>query len=216
MSATGDLTAAQRRLLEAIAQSDLADRFYLTGGTALSAFYLHHRRSDDLDLFSRERFESRAILEVVERLADGPVMPVRREHRLGLLVPLAGETVRVEFVQYDHPSIEPPLATIGALRVDGLRDILANKLSAIVDRTEAKDFADVYFLLERTGMSLAQGIADATAKFGWPAMDLLLQSAFLKLEELDAWPELTPPVTVEAARAAFRGWARSLIRLTEE
>lgn len=64
-------------------------------------------------------------------------------------------------------------------------------------------------------MSLTQGIADATAKFGWPAMDLLLQSAFLKLDALEAWPELSPPVAIEEARAAFRRWAKSLIRLTE-
>lgn len=29
----------------------MAPDFYLTGGTALSRFYLHHRYSDDLDLF---------------------------------------------------------------------------------------------------------------------------------------------------------------------
>jgi predicted nucleotidyltransferase component of viral defense system len=211
-----DLTDAQRTLLDAISKSELADRFYLSGGTALAAFYLHHRHSDDLDLFTRDRFESRTVLEVVEAIAEGPVVPVRREHRFGLLVPLRGETVRVEFVQYDHPFVEPPLPTLGALRVDGLRDILANKLSAMVDRSEAKDFADVYFLLERQRMSLEQGIADATAKFGWPAMHLLLQSAFLKIEGMTAWPVLSPPVAIEEARTAFRRWAKSLIRLDDE
>lgn len=210
-----DLTPAQRRLLHAIGDSPLADRFYLSGGTALSAFYLHHRQSDDLDFFTPDRFESHLVLKVIDALADGPVMPRRHEHRLGLIVPLDGETIRVEFVHYDHQAILAPEPVLGALRVDGLRDILANKLSAIIDRTEPKDFADVYFLLQRPDLSLQQGIADARAKFGWPAIELLLQGAFLKIERMVGWPELTPVVTIQEAREAFRTWSRSLIRLEE-
>jgi hypothetical protein len=32
----------------------LTQEFYLTGGTALSAFYLQHRFSEDLDLFTQD------------------------------------------------------------------------------------------------------------------------------------------------------------------
>jgi len=35
----------------------LARQFYLTGGTALAAFYLHHRYSEDLDFFSETEFD---------------------------------------------------------------------------------------------------------------------------------------------------------------
>lgn len=41
------LTDLQRRLLDTLAGQA---SFTLTGGAALSAFYLHHRRSLDLDL----------------------------------------------------------------------------------------------------------------------------------------------------------------------
>ena len=34
------------------------DRFYLTGGTALSRFYCHHRYSEDLDFFSSAELEN--------------------------------------------------------------------------------------------------------------------------------------------------------------
>ncbi len=37
------------KVLALIRQADTA--FYLTGGTALGRHYLHHRYSDDLDLF---------------------------------------------------------------------------------------------------------------------------------------------------------------------
>lgn len=211
-----ELTAAQRRFLQALSESELASQYYLSGGTALSAFYLHHRRSEDLDFFTPDAVDSSAVLRLASAVAEGPIVPRRHEGRLGLIVPIGSETVRVEFVRYDHPPIEPPAPQLGSLRVDGLRDILANKLSAIVDRAEAKDFVDVYFLIKRAGLSLEQGIEDTKRKFGWPALELLLQSAFLKAERLTAWPEVEPPIDVEELRRAFRAWAKGLIRLEDE
>lgn len=48
------LTPFQKELLKAIGDSKLADNFYLTGGTALAAFYLQHRYSEDLDFFTAD------------------------------------------------------------------------------------------------------------------------------------------------------------------
>jgi hypothetical protein len=62
---------------------------------------------------------------------------------------VVGQPLRVEFVRYDVDHIEPPRPRYGPLRVDGLRDILANKLSAMVERTEPKDYADVLLLLRQ-------------------------------------------------------------------
>ena len=47
------LTELQKKMLEIFfSVPELKEHFYLTGGTALSAFYLQHRLSDDLDLFT--------------------------------------------------------------------------------------------------------------------------------------------------------------------
>ncbi|MCZ7666433.1 MAG: nucleotidyl transferase AbiEii/AbiGii toxin family protein [Chloroflexi bacterium] len=45
------MTSFQKELLKVIGRSSLGDNFYLTGGTALAAFYLQHRFSEDLDFF---------------------------------------------------------------------------------------------------------------------------------------------------------------------
>ncbi|MBI2644253.1 MAG: nucleotidyl transferase AbiEii/AbiGii toxin family protein [Candidatus Wildermuthbacteria bacterium] len=51
----GILTKTQQVLLERIGENAfLSQKFYLTGGTALAAFYLRHRYSEDLDFFSEE------------------------------------------------------------------------------------------------------------------------------------------------------------------
>jgi predicted nucleotidyltransferase component of viral defense system len=49
------LTPLQEKVLDILFDHGFADRgYYLTGGTALSEFYLQHRYSDDLDLFTRK------------------------------------------------------------------------------------------------------------------------------------------------------------------
>jgi len=45
----------QQEVLDDISKIEvIAKNFFLTGGTALSVFYFHHRVSDDLDFFSVE------------------------------------------------------------------------------------------------------------------------------------------------------------------
>ena len=63
------LSANQRKILEIISKDKLVcDNFYLTGGTALAEFYLQHRLSEDLDLFSENEFESQGILIFLEKM----------------------------------------------------------------------------------------------------------------------------------------------------
>lgn len=48
-------TYVQKEVLaQLITYPDIEKKFFLTGGTALSVFYLHHRLSDDLDLFTKD------------------------------------------------------------------------------------------------------------------------------------------------------------------
>jgi Nucleotidyl transferase AbiEii toxin, Type IV TA system len=211
--ALGDLTLAQRHLLDRLIDNALVERFYLSGGTALAAFHLHHRSSDDLDLFTRDPVDTRAVLRLVSAVADEPPVPRRQDDRFGFLLRVGGEPLRVEFVRYDFDHLDPPERRYGTLRVDGLRDILANKLSAMVERTEPKDFADVLFILRQPGFSLELGMEDCRKKFGWPGLRYLLQAAFLRPEQFKSWVTTDPPVTLNEARAFFRDLARSLIRV---
>ncbi len=46
----------QRQVLSRLStNNDISEHFFLTGGTALSVFYLHHRTSEDIDLFTVEQ-----------------------------------------------------------------------------------------------------------------------------------------------------------------
>jgi predicted nucleotidyltransferase component of viral defense system len=59
----------QEAFLEAFFQAGApSERFYLSGGTALSAYYLQHRYSDDLDLFTRDQDALSVGVPLVEQL----------------------------------------------------------------------------------------------------------------------------------------------------
>ena len=63
------LTPLQAAFLERFFASQVGQRFFLTGGTALAAFHLHHRRSEDLDLFTLDDLALREADILVRRIA---------------------------------------------------------------------------------------------------------------------------------------------------
>ena len=58
-----------------------------------------------------------------------------------------GERVELDFAQDNPYRLEPPRhqAELG-IQIDNPTDIACNKLSALFDRAEPKDFVDVYFV----------------------------------------------------------------------
>jgi len=61
--AKSQLSANQKIFLSFIDGEKLIyDLFYLTGGIALSEFYLQHRYSEDLDFFSEKEFKTKDIV----------------------------------------------------------------------------------------------------------------------------------------------------------
>lgn len=216
MTVRSGLTDGQRELLDRLNDSELADTFYLAGGTALSTFYLHHRDSLDLDLFARHPFDVKKVIRFLNEAAHDTIVPRRVRDRYEFTVPMRGERIRVEFVHYDYDPLADSGITYKRIRVDSLRDIVANKLSAVVERTEPKDFVDLWFLLRRDDLSIEAGMEDCRTKFGWPGLQYLLQEAFLRPERMTAWPETEPPLDVDELRGFFREASRSLIRLDDE
>ena len=148
------LTAFQNKIIKAIADSPLQDHFYLTGGTALAEFYLHHRYSLDLDFFTPDPGGVARVGPVVEEIAERLDAQVSFTRTVGSFLQCffesaEGERVQLDFAQ-DSPFRLQPLERNEALgvKVENLTDIACNKLSALFDRAEPKDFIDVYFICQ--------------------------------------------------------------------
>ncbi len=58
------LSPRQLNFLELINQNkEITEKFYWTGGTVLSEFYLHHRLSEDIDLFCENEEVNQEVVE---------------------------------------------------------------------------------------------------------------------------------------------------------
>ena len=139
--------------------------FYLTGGTALSRGYYNHRYSDDLDYFVNDHAEFRRIAEIqvvkLQKIFNDAETDYRGEHFYRIFV--HQERLKIELIN-DVPSHIGQVANHPVLGIiDSKENILANKLTAIVDRTLPKDIVDIYFLL-KDGLSIKKALTDAKSK----------------------------------------------------
>jgi hypothetical protein len=156
--------------------AELESGFYLTGGTATSRGYLHHRFSDDLDLFVNDdnRFGLWAE-RVIQALASGTsslegrsdwrTSVLLRQERFVRLTVFERETsLKIELVN-DVPAHVGPITYHAVLgRLDSAENILANKVTALIDREEPKDLADIWGFCYRMKLSIVDAIEGAQSK----------------------------------------------------
>jgi hypothetical protein len=197
----GLLTKGQREVLKAFRNLPDADRFYLTGGTALAEFYLGHRRSLDLDLFTAEQGLIVPFSRIAEAHLSQTGFSVRVIRRLESFAEFEaewkGEKVRVQFA-FDSPyRFAPPVETSLVL-VNDFQDLVVDKLLAFFGRAEPRDAVDLYFILETQDF---WGLTELAAKKD-PGFDLYwLALALDKVQdfpdELERWPvEMLQPLSL--------------------
>lgn len=191
------LTDIQKKFLRLFGDSGLVKDYYLTGGTALSAHYLKHRYSEDLDFFAQEA----APLENIERFC------IQSASKLGLGQPTLsrlydrriftfqnGDLLKVEFTEYPYPPLAEK-SDIDGVKVDSLRDIAANKLMAVIDRFESKDYIDLAVIVNQ--MSIEEIATDAERKFRVRIEPLTLGARLMLAENIAVMPRLLIDLTKE-------------------
>ncbi len=183
------------------------NRFYLTGGAALVGFYLGHRETNDLDLFTLEneiengfaivRDAARTLGASVEAIQTAP--DFRR-----LLVKRGDEAVVVDLVREYVVQLEREKREIGGIRIDSPEEILANKLCALLSRSEIRDLVDVREL-EKAGFNLENALSVAQQK------DTGLTAAQLAwvLNQIEFGDDATPPGDVSVIE--LRNYLNDLI-----
>ena len=129
-------------LLRRLAADERLEAHFLVGGTALALEY-GHRLSVDLDLFTREPFDSDRLSAYASQRYGFRVSDKFRNGLMGFI-----DGVKVDFIRHDYPLVEPLLTEEGIARAHPL-DIAAMKLNAISGNgTRVKDYYDMYVLLE--------------------------------------------------------------------
>jgi hypothetical protein len=160
------LSPLQRDLLEAFFLHE--SRFHLTGGAALAGYYLGHRETADLDLFTSIGVieEGEAALRAAARDVGASVEHVQTAPEFRRrLVRRARESVIVDLVVDTTPQGPQPKRHFGDVRVDPPQEILANKLCTLLSRAELRDLVDV-LALERAGFRAEDALPLANCKDG--------------------------------------------------
>ena len=157
----------QDRVLALIHQTETG--LYLSGGTAASRGYLNHRFSDDIDLFADDDKNFGLWAERVIHAISGAkmgefIVGLREERFFRLTLTHEDVVLKIEMIN-DVPS------RVGAIqdhpilgRLDSAENILANKITALLDREEPKDLADIWGFCQLKGLSLEEAISGAQGK----------------------------------------------------
>ena len=189
-----------------------APPFFLTGGTALSAFYLQHRYSEDLDLFTLDSdafdrvplYAADTATRLTAFVASLQTAPQFHRYKLSR----KGESVIVDFVREVVPQISEKKNRFEGIIVDTLEDITANKVCTVISRAEIKDYIDIYFL-GRAGHPLENYIKEAQRKDAGVSQAAL---AYLMSEfRLSKVPDfMVAPIALKDLQEYFQSLARKL------
>lgn len=201
----------QKNVCQFIAGSNHLNNFYLTGGTALAGFYLHHRISDDLDFFSFEDIDSIFIHKIAEDLKSVIGSENMRFSRLydryQFFYKVGDKEYKIEFTKYPFKQLKEAVI-FDTLKVDSEFDIAVNKLLTIVDRFDPKDFIDLYFLLQKYNLDqLVEGVEN---KFGTKLSPLTIGSSLSRAKDIMALPRMVKSLSVDEIKNFFSVEARKL------
>lgn len=191
--------------------SFLIENFYLTGGTALSAIYLHHRESDDLDFFSEQKFDQTTISDIVIEWSKKHNFKIdlrsnERVHIFNFTFP-DKTNLKVDFAYYPYKRVQKGVKT-KSISVDSLFDIAINKLFTVSQRTAVKDFVDLYYLLKKfTLWDLMEG---AGVKFGMKLDTLMIASDFMKASSFTFLPQMLKPLSLEQLKTFYTDLAKKI------
>jgi predicted nucleotidyltransferase component of viral defense system len=209
------LTPQQKEFLDIVSEDKyLCKKFYLTGGTPLSAFYLYHRISEDIDLFCEEEINLlpiRAFLGKVQKKLK--LKKIDYRNFLGLhsfeLYFSEKEKLKVDFNYYPFPRIEKGIKYKN-ISVDSIYDIAVNKVHTIAMKPRARDFIDIYFIIKEKNYSFDDLIMKAKAKFDWHISAVELGARFLHAAKLKDYPRMVKKIDHREWKQFFIDYAISL------
>lgn len=195
------LTPIQRKFLELFqAENYLTKRYYWTGGTVLSEVYLHHRDSEDIDLFTeKEEVHLPSIKDFVSisgvKLGAKGISYARF---LGLHTFVFNfddaRQLKIDFNYYPFPRISARKKW-NQIDIDSVLDIAVNKVHTISVKPRSRDFIDLYFLLKdkKWELSLPRLISLAKVKFDWDINPIQMGENLAKVVTAKDLPRMLVP-----------------------
>ncbi len=213
----GILTSLQKEVLHILGKiQDISD-FYLTGGTALAEFYLGHRLSFDLDLFTIEEGLIVPFSYQVEKTLTTHRLQVQVVRRFSSYVEMIiygmGDSLRLDLALDTPFRFGKPLLSPYGVPVNDFEDLKAEKTLAFYGRAEPRDAVDLYFLLQKENLDNLMKLAsqkDTGFDLYWFAIALQRVESFP--DELEKWPvKMLIPFDPKALKKQFKEFALEIL-----
>jgi len=163
------LTNEQKTALKIIFESEIKQVAAWGGGTALSENYLHHRKSEDIDiiLFDLPPTEELTILtaQIGKAIKALKKKSFAQMNRFQYVFDLSGDKeLKLEFVYYPFAKIGKA-RKVGNIVVESLADIVISKTLSAYQRNEAKDAFDLFVVLKTKKFNIEELISGVERKF---------------------------------------------------
>jgi predicted nucleotidyltransferase component of viral defense system len=195
-------------------QPQLHGIFYLSGGTALSEFYLRHRFSEDLDFFSEKEFDAAALnLFLLTRKEDFSARSLQYQQsfnrNLFFLEFADQSSLKVEFTLYPFTRLEKgPM--LGNLQVDSVLDIAVNKAFLLTQQARGRDYVDIFEIHRKYAFDFKELLKLARVKFDYPINILQLGKNLVKVTTFQDDPILLKNINKTSIEDYFLQLAKEL------
>jgi predicted nucleotidyltransferase component of viral defense system len=179
------LTQQQKKFLDFFNEQILLwDKFYLSGGTALSEFYLRHRFSEDLDFFSEQEIDVAGLnLFLQTKKADFAATSIQFQQsfnrNLFFIQDSGGQEMKAEFTYYPFPRLKEGM-TKDHLQIDSVLDIAVNKAFTLMQQARGRDYVDLFAIAQKYGFDFRELLKGARYKFDYPINYLQLGKNLVK------------------------------------
>jgi hypothetical protein len=217
LQGNGLLTPIQKTFLSAFAELPDQAQFCLVGGTALAEYYLGHRLSYDLDIFTSQEALILPVSYQIE--AAGPrhglhVSVIRRFATFVEFLLTQGDSrLKVDLALESPFRFGAPLLTESGILVNDFDDLKVDKLLAYYGRAEPRDAIDLYFILQQESLDSLLALAaekDPGFDLYWFAVALNRAADFP--DEAERWPvKMLKPFDAVVLKRQFQEMALSLM-----
>lgn len=205
----------QITLLTLFFSSPFAKTFFFTGGTALSAFYLAHRESQDLDFFSLQPYNTLALRTTIQEIANKTQSEMaiyarsQTYNEIFLKHQKEGWTQKIDIIQ-EQPKHFGKLTYIEGITIDSLLNIATNKILAIYGRLEPKDYIDLYIICTQTELSFNELFELAKQK-DTGLSEFYFANTIVNVEKLETLPKMKAPFNKKAFIQFYKDLSQKLL-----
>lgn len=178
---------------------------YLTGGTALGRFYLNHRYSDDIDMFTNADDSFKGTVTKIRNILDSLFNTsqdkiILYDDYIRIWIEDNNCELKIEFVN-DVAARWGKTLQVNNIPVDNPGNILANKLTALISRDEPKDVFDIINISLNYSFNWGKVFEQSIRKAIIAEQDVPMRLETFPVELIASQPWLIQPVNINEMKA---------------